>query len=577
MEGEAAAVDRKIDRAAELGHTMAVLSGGEPTIRPELLRWARRSARRGLDFGLVTNGRMLSYRALTEKLLRLRLRYVYLSLHGGTAKVHNAVVRSDAFDQTAGALPNLSGTGIDLSVNCVVTKTNLQHLREVVDLCAEFPDVKLKFSMTEPKGGGEKLFDWIVAPVSEVAEAVSDAIHYGWEKTGDRLADGTPRYGHGGIPLCLMPGLEHLYDDLRTHGFASMTETWEDDFHPVDDLNKVHPEPCWDCGLRGACPGLFTGYAARWGSAELRPRRAPRSNSFNLVPVWERTWQPGTPCPIERSGITPYDRGRTLFLRRGERIVLHRTSTRDFADAELLAVKHRLGQVYLDRSRKTAPDDFARDLRKLVRVAECEDCAQKDACAGTWRVLDEDVFSRDDALLRRKLEAISGSVLDVGCGDGRYAAVLMPLAESGRIRYLGIDPDEAALARLRARWPSARLMAIEAEAFEPKADTFDHVLILQSWNHLSDPRAVAERLVRALRPGGTLLVADNVAFGLIRSGEQARRAEESAARFEHYRNHSSEDARAYFEGLPLTLLEERPVGPKTSNQWVLHFERSAEA
>ena len=90
-------IDRKIARAAPLGHTMIVISGGEPTMRRELLRWAARSAARGLDFGLVTNGRMLAYPELVDKLMKLRLRYVYLSLHGGTAKVHNSLVRADAF------------------------------------------------------------------------------------------------------------------------------------------------------------------------------------------------------------------------------------------------------------------------------------------------------------------------------------------------------------------------------------------------------------------------------------------------------------------------------------------------
>ena len=78
---------------------MIVLSGGEVTMRKELLRWAARSAARGLDFGLVTNGRMLAYEALVEKLLKYRLRYVYMSLHGGTAKVHNSLVRADAFER----------------------------------------------------------------------------------------------------------------------------------------------------------------------------------------------------------------------------------------------------------------------------------------------------------------------------------------------------------------------------------------------------------------------------------------------------------------------------------------------
>ena len=63
-------IDWKISRAKRLGYTMAVLSGGEPTMRPELLRWARKSAALGLDFGLVTNGLMLSYPHVVDELVK---------------------------------------------------------------------------------------------------------------------------------------------------------------------------------------------------------------------------------------------------------------------------------------------------------------------------------------------------------------------------------------------------------------------------------------------------------------------------------------------------------------------------
>ena len=219
-------VARKIDRAAELKHSMVVLSGGEPTIRPELVAWARRSAARGMDFGLVTNGRMLSYRPLVEKLIEARLGYVYLSLHGGSAKVHNACVRSNAFDETYGGLKELSGRGLHLTANCVITRSNLPHLKELVDSIEPLEDVALQFSMTEPKGGALRLFNQVVPRVTDVAQAVIEAIEYGRSKNmGHRLA-------HGGIPLCLLPGLEHLYGDLKTHNFATMTEVGEPDFSP---------------------------------------------------------------------------------------------------------------------------------------------------------------------------------------------------------------------------------------------------------------------------------------------------------------------------------------------------------
>ena len=243
-------IDRKIDRARALGHTMVVLSGGEPTIRPELVRWARRVAARDMDFGLVTNGRVLSYPAVVAELLALRLRYVYLSLHGGSRTIHNRLVRADAFAETYGALAQLTGRGLDLKVNCVVTLQNVDHLRGVVDAVRPFPDVTLKFSMVEPKAGAAG-----------------------------------PRFAHGGFPLCLVPGHEHRFADLKTDRFATMVEVGEPDYFPVDDDNKLQPaEPCAGCALAGPCPGLYRGYHAALGAGELRPRAGgPRSNSFDYT------------------------------------------------------------------------------------------------------------------------------------------------------------------------------------------------------------------------------------------------------------------------------------------------------
>ena len=40
---------------------------------------------------------VLAYEELVTKLLKHRLRYVYMSLHGGTPRVHNSLVRADTF------------------------------------------------------------------------------------------------------------------------------------------------------------------------------------------------------------------------------------------------------------------------------------------------------------------------------------------------------------------------------------------------------------------------------------------------------------------------------------------------
>ena len=576
VDGSSDEVMRKIERAKRLGHTMVVLSGGEPTIRPELAKWAEHVASLDMDFGLVTNGRMLSYPQVVEELIGHRLRYVYLSLHGGDARVHNLMVRSDAFEQTYGALENLSGRGIDLTANCVITRHNVDHLRGLVDSVLRYPDLTLKFSMVEPKGGGDALFEHLMPRIAYVAERVRDAIDYGEAKVREAGVPG-PRFEHGAIPLCLMKGYEDRYSDLKTHRFWTMIEVGEPDFFPVDDLNKVQPEEsCAGCALSGPCPGLYRGYYETFGGDELsRVSARARSNSFHWV-YEGLTEAPVDTCPLRDGalGVTPWDRGRHLFVRRGERIARYRTFTRDFSDAEIAEVKHALGQVYFDASRKPAPDDFARDLVKLERSSLCEGCPEREGCTGMFEPRMEDVFGADDARVRELLGGLEGDVLDVGCGEGPYEDVLAAAVRAGRVRYVGIDPDEARIESLRARWPWAELEATSAEGLNgAHAGRFDHVLVLRSWNHLRDPAAALARIVAAMRPGATLTVVDNVAFGLARSPAQVARAEASTAAFEHYRNDRVEDAARQIAALGpgLELVERRDVGPATSNQWLLRY------
>lgn len=574
LEDSAERVEWKIDRAKRLGYSMVVLSGGEPTIRSELVAWGRRVAALGLDFGLVTNGLVLAYPDLVRELFeRCRLRYVYMSLHGGDAKVHRSVVRADSFAQAIRAVENLAGLVPDLTVNCVVTRANVDHLRGVVERLLELDELVVKFSMTQPKGGAKSAYDVITPDVERCAAAVVDAIGWGTERAREL---GKKRFGfaHDGIPFCLLPGLEDLYDDLKTHRFAAMIETDEDDFVPVDDVLKVHTERCTDCSLRGACPGLYQGYYEARGDAALSPvTDRPRSNSFTFTPERDVPRPPGAPCPIEADGTRPYDRGRTLFLRLRDRMRLYRTETRDFSDAELLATKETFGQLYADVSRKLAPDDFERDLRLLVRSGECEACPARDGCPGAWEIASGHVFRESERAVREALGRLSGRVLDVGAGEARYLDALATLVREGRVRYVALDPDAGRLDLLRGRLPEAEAVVGSLED-APLVGPFDHVLLLRSLNHLRDPALGLRRIVELVRPGGSIVVADDVPFGVLRDRTHARAAERGPAAFEHWRNDDAARALRRFEGLPVRLVERSDVRPGRANHWMLRLERT---
>jgi 2-polyprenyl-3-methyl-5-hydroxy-6-metoxy-1,4-benzoquinol methylase len=125
---------------------------------------------------------------------------------------------------------------------------------------------------------------------------------------------------------------------------------------------------------------------------------------------------------------------------------------------------------------------------------------------GLWQQLPKDLEPSDFALRRRFLLAHTregASVLDVGCGEGRFAA---ELARAGA-RVVGIDVAEEPLRRARARHPELDLRLVEPEGPWRLDDaSFDVVWAGEVIEHVADTAAWLSQVRRALRSGGSLLL-----------------------------------------------------------------------
>ena len=107
-------------------------------------------------------------------------------------------------------------------------------------------------------------------------------------------------------------------------------------------------------------------------------------------------------------------------------------------------------------------------------------------------------------LLAREL--LAGTVVvDLASGEGYGAAWLAEVAES----VVGVDIDDVSVKHARARYAqhgNLQFAVGDIQALPLADQCADAVTCFEAIEHVEDPRAVVEEVVRILRPGGLLLV-----------------------------------------------------------------------
>lgn len=266
----AEAVIRKAMEARNRGATMVVFSGGEPLMRRDLPRLARAVGALGLSWGLITNGRRLADPEVRHRLLDLGLAYIHTSLHGATAEVHDRLVADPgAFADVLEALRGLQESGVERHVNTVLTRDNLDQVESITDLLVPLGPLSHKLCLAEPRGPRSGI-DWAMLPQPEIAGQVAQKAVL---RAESRLGGSGIQVVVEGFPLCQVPSAIHAISGLRAHGILWISEGFEDDLYPTDSGPRVHLSLCETCTRRAECPGVYPGYADRYGVIGLRAFR----------------------------------------------------------------------------------------------------------------------------------------------------------------------------------------------------------------------------------------------------------------------------------------------------------------
>ncbi len=137
-----------IDGIADAGVFTLNVSGGEATLRPDLLDILRHARGRGFAVRLFTNGFLIDA-AYADALALIGLLEVHISLYSGEAAEHDAVTRvPGSFVRTAGAISALRERGVRVVLKTPATTLSLKGTRSVEALalrlgCEHHPSTDL--------------------------------------------------------------------------------------------------------------------------------------------------------------------------------------------------------------------------------------------------------------------------------------------------------------------------------------------------------------------------------------------------------------------------------------------------
>ena len=268
-------IKKELRETIEEGIDEVVLTGGEPTVRKDILELV--SYAHDLGYRIIqiqTNGRMFFYKEFCERMIGAGANEFSPAIHGHTAEIHDYLTRTPgSFNQTVQGIKNLKELGQYVLTNSVVTGPNYAKLPELARLLVELNVDQFQLAFVHACGNAEKYFDEIVPRKSLAAPYIKKALQVGIDAGVRVMAEA--------MPYCFMQGYEKYVSELYIPSSKVI------DFNSVDpnfeatrvSLGKCKAEKCKKCRYYLVCEGPWREYPERRGWGEFVPVKGKRIRS----------------------------------------------------------------------------------------------------------------------------------------------------------------------------------------------------------------------------------------------------------------------------------------------------------
>jgi radical SAM protein with 4Fe4S-binding SPASM domain len=128
---------RAIDRCWDQGIPHLTFTGGEATLRPDLVELVQYAEDLGLITGLQTNGRKLRDRAYLDQLLMAGLDHIQITLESHDPAIHDQMVGvQGAWQETVDGIKTVVDADVYMMTNTTMTTVNVDGIEETIAFAA---------------------------------------------------------------------------------------------------------------------------------------------------------------------------------------------------------------------------------------------------------------------------------------------------------------------------------------------------------------------------------------------------------------------------------------------------------
>ncbi len=174
---ESEEITADLRRGRNLGYDEVDITGGEPTIRPDIFYLVKMAKDLGYrKIGINTNARMLSYQDFCQRLIKEGVNRVTFTLNGHTAHLVNVISRTpNIFNQTMEGIKNVAEyPEVELAANTVVSRINYRYLKAIGKIVADLKISSWHLLDLIPDGYGKEFYKELVVKVGDLSQEIKN-------------------------------------------------------------------------------------------------------------------------------------------------------------------------------------------------------------------------------------------------------------------------------------------------------------------------------------------------------------------------------------------------------------------